>query len=336
MKYTGFASMLRDGTDYNATAFPDGSVDTYYTVHDSAGDRIDSRTAFGERIADGADAFSVEKEDTKPGGQAVNAAQQFHALGDSVQLFGHLDDPIFDTLDVETISMGAPASVAVYEFEDNDLMLADSGDASEWSFEELRTASDAFEIHLTANVVCCVNWASFDGMTDALSRLAALDFDGGPFVFDPGDLTGKPAEPVERLCATLGDLDNSYDVFVSADEDEIDYLASVLGVDTGDEAPLGRLREELAIAGVVSHGRPEATAATADGQATVETIEADGEKRQTGAGDRFSAGLAHGLAAAWDIEYALGLGNLCASYHVENGTTGTREELAEYAASETN
>lgn len=342
MDYTLLASSLRDETSaYEMTAFPDGSVDTYYRVYGNDGDRIESRLAFSERIAADADTFSLTRETTRPGGQAVNVAQQLYALDDTVRLFGHLDDPLFEGLPFETVSMGPPASVSVYEFDDGDLMLSDRpADSSGWSLDELRTAAgDAFRDRLTADAVCCVNWISFDGMTDALARLAALSLDGGPFVFDAGDVVGAPPEAIETLCTALDSLDRSYDVYVSANGSEIEYLASVLDAEDveSDEATLDRLRRRIDVTGVVRHGKSEATAATADGRTAVSTIDADGVRRQTGAGDRFGAGFAHGLAADWSFERALGLGNLCSSYYFEHGETGTRDALAEYAdTSETN
>lgn len=335
MDYAELAATLRaDPPRVEVTAFPDGSVDAYYEVDGAEDERIDSRVAFGERLADGADSFSVDRTATGPGGQAVNVARQTHALGDETHLFGHLDDPVFDGLDFDTESMGAPASVSVYAFDDGDLMLAEgSPDMSEWSLSTLRAAAgEAFEDRLTADAVCCVNWVSFDAMTDALDRVAAEGFDGGLFVFDPGDLTGARAESVARLCEVLGDLERSYDVVLSADGDEIAHVGRVLSVEDADGDPdLSETRKRMGISGVVRHGTSEATAATEEGQVEVANVEADGEKRQTGAGDRFTGGLAHGLAAGWGWADALGLGNLCASYRVEYGETGTRESLAEYA-----
>lgn len=341
MDYAELAATLRaDSPRVEVTAFPDGSVDAYYEVDGAEDERIDSRAAFGERIADGADSFSVDRTATGPGGQAVNVARQTHALGDETHLFGHLDDPAFDGLDFDTESMGAPASVSVYSFDDGDLMLAEgSPDMSEWSLSTLRAAAgEAFEDRLTADAVCCVNWVSFDAMTDALDRVAAEGFDGGPFVFDPGDLTGARAESVTRLCDVLGDLERSYDVVLSADGDEVAHLGRVLSaesadadVDADDDLPLSEIRERVGISGVVRHGTSEATAATEEGRVEVANVEADGAKRQTGAGDRFTGGLAHALAAGWGWADALGLGNLCASYRVEYGETGTRASLAEYA-----
>lgn len=348
MDYAELAAVLRDdASPCEITAFPDGSIDVQYHITDASGDHLGSRAAFGERIASGdTETFSIEQDAVTLGGQAVNMAYQAHELGDCVALYGHLDDPRFDSLAFETVSMGAPATVYVYDFDGEELMLADSPDAmSEWSLGTLRTAmggssdsdsdSDSgseFENRMTADAVCCANWISFDGMTTALSALGDQSFDGNHFVLDPGDLTTEPRESILALCEAVGDLEQTYDAVLSMDGDETAYLAELLSIDAdSSEASLRRLEEELTITGVVLHGSSEAIAATPDGTVRVPTICVEEVNQLTGAGDRFGAGVAHGLARGWGWESAVRLGNLCASYYVEHGDTGSRAALSTYA-----
>jgi sugar/nucleoside kinase (ribokinase family) len=337
MDYADLADVLRDdAADCTITAFPDGSIDMRYRVTDGSAGRL-AREEFGERIASGeSDTFSIEREERAMGGQAVNMARQATELEDTVHLYGYLDHSIFDSLACETVSMGEPATVYVYDF-GSEVMLADNPDAmSEWSLATLRDAmGDTFEERMTADAVCCANWISFDGMTDALSEIGELSLDGNYFVLDPGDLTVETPESVASLCSALETLEQSYDVVISTDGDEMTYLAESLAVDVGDDAEetLRRLGNELAVTGIVLHGSSEAIAATPDGMSSVLTIHIDGETDLTGAGDRFGAGLAHGLAREWGWDSALQLGNLCSSYHVEQGETGSKEMLASYADS---
>jgi sugar/nucleoside kinase (ribokinase family) len=337
MDYADLADVLRnDAADCDITAFPDGSIDMRYRVTDGSEGRL-AREEFGERIASGeSDTFSIDREERAMGGQAVNMARQATALGDTVHLYGYLDHSIFDSLACETVSMGEPATVYVYDF-GSEVMLADNPDAmSEWSLATLRNAmGDTFEERMTADAVCCANWISFDGMTDALSDIGALSLDGKYFVLDPGDLTVEAQESVASLCAALERLEQSHDVVISIDDGEMTYLAESLAVEVSDDAEetLKRLGTELAVTGIVLHGSSEAIAATPDGMRSVPTIHIDGETDLTGAGDRFGAGLAHGLAREWGWNSALRLGNLCSSYHVEQGETGSRETLASYADS---
>lgn len=336
MDYTEVADVLRDdAAGCDITAFPDGSIDMRYSVTDSTGGRL-AREEFGEQIASGeSESFSLNQEEVAMGGQAVNMARQAHKLGDTVRLYGHLDHSMFDSLAFETVSMGEPATVYVYDF-DSEVMLADTPDAmSEWSLDTLREAmGDSFEDRMTADAICCANWISFDGMTAALSDLGEQSLNGNYFVLDPGDLTTKSHEAVATLCTVLAALEQSYDVVLSTDDDEMAYLAEALAVevDSDDTATiLRRLGDELAITGIVLHGASEAIAATPNGVNTVPNIRVNDTETLTGAGDRFGAGLAHGLVESGDWEQALLLGNLCASYHVEQGGTGSRETLAAYA-----
>lgn len=338
MDYAELAAVLRDDvSSCEITAFPDGSIDVQYHITDGSGERIGSRSAFGERIAAGeTETFSIEQDRVTMGGQAVNMARQAHELGDRVALYGHLGDSCFDSLAFETVSMGEPATVYVYDFDGEELMLADNPDAmSEWSLGTLRTAmegSSGFENRMTADAVCCANWISFDGMTTALSDLGEQSFDGNHFVLDPGDLTTEPRESVLALCEALGDLEQTYDAVLSMDDDETTYLAELLSIDAdSSEAMLRRLDEALAVTGVVLHGSSEAIAAMPDGTIRVPNIRVEEVNQLTGAGDRFGAGLAHGLARDWEWESAVRLGNLCASYFVEHGDTGSRAALSSYA-----
>lgn len=331
------AAVLRDSASRREiTTFPDGSVDVYYNVIDGDGHHLGSREAFGERITAGVATFSIDRTAVTMGGQAVNMARQAHELGDTVSLYGFLDDARFDSIAFETDSMGEPATVYVYNFDGEAVVLADSPDAmSEWSLDTLQTAiggTAEFEARMTADAVCCGNWVSFDGMTEALARLGERSLGGDCFVLDPGDLTTEPQESVVALCRALRALEQSYDVVISANGAETAYLGESLSVEgDGPESTLRQLRNELTITGVVLHEASEAVAATPNGVITVPNVRVEETKPVTGAGDRFSAGMAHGLAREWGFESALRLGNLCASYYVERGETGSRAALSAYA-----
>lgn len=328
MSYGEVHDRLATHGERSITAFPDGSVDIYYTVADVRGERIEDRATFGERIAEAETAtFPVEHRSTEAGGQAPNMARQADALGAATTLLGHLDDPVFGDLDFETVSMGEPARVIVYPLADEDVLFAEGSNAvEEWTLDTLYAACDSPRDHLTADAVCCGNWASIPGLTDALSDLAA--FDGSVFVLDPGPIATRSREAVANLFRALGDLDGSYDVVVSLDRAELDYTMAALGIDADD--PLDRLRVESGITAAVLHAESEATAAIGGGEPTVANLEVENPTRRTGAGDRFSAGLAAGLAEGWGWEPALALGNCCAAYYVETGDTGSREDLRAY------
>jgi sugar/nucleoside kinase (ribokinase family) len=318
---------------------PDGSVDTLARVRDGSGSLIGTRAAFGERVGNGSlRSVTLEELAREPGGQSVNAAGQVHALGGDVALFGHLDDPVFD-LPFETYSMGEPAAVTVLRFDREDLMLSRASQAIDrWSFETLLSLDAPVRERIEAADACCLaNWASFGDLSEGMRDLADWDLDG-PVVLDPGPLGGGDGGALRRLCDALATLDGTCPVVLSANEGEIATLATVLGIDAEDHPARERaLRAALGVSGVVFHGDDAAVAATGaslDGPATahVPNIEVTDVCRRTGAGDRFSGGLAAALGTGLDIEVALAMGNACASCFVASGETADRERLAAFVA----
>lgn len=339
MPYDELASRLSDGGRVSVAALPDGSRDRRYAVHGSD-ERIDSRERFGRAIAAGAaESFELADERVTPGGQAVNAARQAHALGDDVTLVGLLDDPLFHDLPFRTASTGEPSRITVFEFDDGDVLFADpSPDAADWSLDVVADAlGESFPDALRADAVFCGNWVTFDGMTGALCDLADAVDDGNLFVFDPGDVTGAGDDALADLIDALRAVDRAYDVVVSVDGSELAALADAAGADVSasdaTESAVAAVRERVGASGVVRHETDVAIGATDETTAAVPNLSVDDPVTDTGAGDRFGAGLAHGLARGWDLELALALGNCCATQFVETGETGTRGDLRERARS---
>jgi len=334
----GGSRARRDGDRPTVTAFPDGSVDRFYDVF-AGGDRVRRRESFARTIAVGRTAsFAVRESAVEPGGHAVNAAVQADALGDDVTLVGHLDDPTFAEFPFETVSTGEPSSVAIYEFDDGDVLAVEpSDDAADWSLDAVRAATGAaFEDLLSADAVLCANWATFDELPAALADLAAADLDGGVFVFDPGEIASPSESEARALFDALADLTASYDVVFAANGAEVETLAGMVGERSGDDRSgvdaadrLAKLRARADLTAAVLHETEAAVAATSGGRVRVENFDVD-PVRNTGGGDRFDAGLARALALDWSWEDALRLGNACASRYVATGETGSAAELARF------
>lgn len=339
MAYERLREQLPEFDAGSVVCLPDGSVDTLVRVRDGSGTVIETRAAFGEQVGSGAlRSVSLKELAREPGGQSVNGARQAHALGSEVTLFGHLDDPVFD-LPFETYSMGDPAAVTVLRFDREDLMLSRASAAIEdWSFEDLLSLDAPVRKRIeAADAVGLANWASFDGLTDGIQELAAWKIDA-PVVLDPGPLGVGNADAVRGLCDALASLDDTSPVVLSANDGELSTLATVLGVDArGHPARERALRAALEVSGVVFHGDGAAVAAAGDringpGTAHVTNLEVTDMCRRTGAGDRFSGGLAAALGSDLDIEVALAMGNACASSFVASGETADRERLVEFVA----
>ncbi|QDX39590.1 PfkB family carbohydrate kinase [Salarchaeum sp. JOR-1] len=316
-----------------ATALPDGSVDRRYTVEDRAG-AVRSRESFGRRIAAGeAKSFYVDHEATDPGGQAVNDAFQFHALGDDTTLAGHLDHDIFETLPFDAYSMGAPAHVDIYEFESDAVMLTEESAGIEtWRFETLeRALGPRLDAALAADAVVWANWASVPHATDALRELRERDPDGGVLVLDPGDVTIIDPDTVRGFADALGALTDRYEVVVSANRGEAAFLADALDASFADDGSLARAaRAALGVDAFVLHEVEHAVAATRDVLAFVPNEPTSDPVRFTGAGDRFSAGLAHARAADGSWVAALALANACAAHYAIRGETADSDTLRSF------
>jgi sugar/nucleoside kinase (ribokinase family) len=305
-------------------AFPDGSVDDYYRLHDGES-TVTSRASFAAAVTAGRDSFTFEHVVTDAGGQAVNAARQAAALGDDVVLAGHLDHAVFD-FGFETVSMGSPARVRVCLFEADDVMFVEeSADLAGWTFAALRDALDV-DAFLERDALCCTNWASVPGLSAALRDIAVHDPDGGVFCVDPGPLSAGPAATLLDALAPLGD---AYDVVVSVNGDEAKRLADAAGHDGPSTAPdgLDAIGAAANAEGVVVHGADAAVASTPAGRVSVPTLDVSRALTETGAGDRFSAALARSLAAGWGWDRAVAMGNACAAHYVAGAGTGGVADL---------
>jgi len=325
-----------DADDGPATvsAFPDGSVDHFYDVYDGD-ERVRRRERFVETVSSrSSPAFTVDRTAVEPGGHAVNMALQADALGDDVTLVGNLDHPVLADLSFETVSMGEPARVSVYEFDEGDVLMAEPAAAvDDWALADLRTAAgEAFPAFRSADVVFCTNWTSFDALPSALTDLAAEAADGNYFLFDPGSLSARRDAEMRRLVDALADLGGSYDVVLAANGGEMDALAAGA---LGGPAPADRataavgVRDAADLAGAVVHEDDAAVAATSSGTVRVGNFDID-PVRHTGGGDRFDAGLAHALARGWDWADALRLANACAARYIATGESATPDELAAF------
>lgn len=323
MAYADLVERLGDDPEERTvTALPDGSVDVYYAMCDANGERIEDRDQFADRLAEGGASFPVERESIEPGGQAVNMARQADALGDRVRLYGHLDDPVFNDLEFERVSMGAPSRIRIYPLDEDVLFPEVSSDVVDWSLDDLRVAADRPAERLAADAVCCGNWASAPGLTGAFHDLAEAPIDGGLLLFDPGPVTTRSNEAIVGLLEALSALESTYDVALSCNPTELEAVAEAAGTGgANDRERLAGLRAEVGIAATVLHSESRAVAATRNRSVAVGNLTVEEPVRKTGAGDRFDAGLVHALVRDWGWEVALALGNACASYAVDRAGT---------------
>ena len=330
MCYNRLQRRLGESGSPAVTTLPDGSVDHFCTVGDDATGSPETRDGFGHEILGDRSSFSFAVETTEPGGQAVNTAKQLHALGGSVTCYGHLDAPVFDSLPFGTESMGSPATVYVFGFNDRDVMFVESSEITEWSLAELRRVDDLSDV-FTGDAVCCSNWGSVAGLESAFHQLGDAQLSRIPFVFDPGDIVGFAPDEIDALLDAVAALQDTFDVVYSANRREVRTTAAPLSGSFDDDlARLAAIRDETGVTATVMHARDEAAVAARDEQLRVSNYRVERPARHTGGGDRFTGGLGHALACGWDWDLALACGNACAVYYVESGSTGGVNDIAAF------
>lgn len=319
-------------SDASITVLPDGSVDYRYRVLGPAGGPL-SRDAFAEQLVEGARNFLLDAISTEPGGMAVNAARQVDALDADARLIGHLDHDVLDELPFPTLSMGAPADVRIYRFEEAAVMLTDQSRALQtWATQDLwnalgTQASDWFD----ADAIICSNWASIPNMTGVLEDFAASDLENGWLIVDPGDVTVRPESDIDDFLNVLGDLEVSFDVVLNPNLTEMAAIGAARCLDAVHLSDLlAEIRADAGITAAMVHAAPEAAVATTDGIVRVPNYSTRVSVCFTGGGDRFTGGLAVALATGADWDVALQLANACATHFVASGETPTADVLREF------
>jgi sugar/nucleoside kinase (ribokinase family) len=325
--YDRLTRELPESDPSTVTTLPDGSIDHYCTLSGSGTVSLETRESFARELGSDRSSFQFHVDTVEPGGQAVNAARQLDALGDSVTCYGHLDAPVFDPLPFETVSMGDPSTVYVFTFDDRDVMFVRDSAVMEWTLADLRRVADLPAV-FGGDAVCCSNWDSVPGLERAFYRLGDEDLPRVPFVFDPGDIVDRDSEGIGALHDAIAALQNTFDVVYNVNRGEVRATAEPLSGSVADDVDrLAAIREATGITAAVMHARDEAAVATGEGTRRVENYRIERPERHTGGGDRFTGGLAHALACGWDWETALACGNVCAAHYVETSETGTVEDL---------
>lgn len=331
MAYDRLAERLADPPSPTTSTLPDGSVDYYCTLSAGAVEELPTRQAFGREILDHRrSSFGMRVETTEPGGQAVNAAKQLHALGSEVTCYGHLDHPVLASVPFETVSMGEPADVYAFNFRDGDVMFAERSADGEWSPADLRAVADLRDV-FGADAVVAANWVSYPGLGDLFAGLADADVPRRPLVFDPGDVVGADPDRLAALRRGLARAQDAVDVVFDANRQEVRAVAATLpDTPADDPGRLAAIREATGIHAAVLHAEDVALAATRDGLVRVENRQVAHPERHTGGGDHFAGGLAFALGAGWDVELGLACANACAVHYVETGRAAGPAALRRY------
>lgn len=323
----------------SVATLPDGSVDTYCRVVAGGGGALPTRAALAERVASGSKSIHLVRDHREPGGQCVNMAQQAHALGDDTTCYGFLDDSILTELPFETVSMGLPADIRVCVFADdaeNVVFALDSEAVAHWTLADLVRVAEPDA--LAVDAVCVGNWVTCRGISEALGEIGAVTAaaesprGGGLLVVDPGDVTAADDAELEGFLDGLCEAAGACRTVLSVNDGECLALGALLGVGDDQDDALDAIHDRTGAVAAL-HGRERAAVvAGADDRWSVPALSLEAVERRTGAGDRWSAALAHARARAWDWPHSLAFANACAGYYVATAQTATPDRLRSFLA----
>ncbi len=331
MGYDRLARDLERSGSPTVTTLPDGSIDHYCSVTSGTDALLETRDSFAREVLGDRTSFELHIETTEPGGQAINAAKQLHALDGDVTCYGHLDSPVFDPVPFETVSMGDPSLVYIFGFADRDMMLVDNSDVVAWTLDDLRRVAPLSKV-FDSDAVCCSNWISLSGLKSAFHQLSEEDIPRVPFVFDPGDIVGSSLDEIKALHSALAALQETFDVVYNSNREEVRTTAAPLEKTFEDDiGRLAAIRDATGITAAVMHARDEAAVVTSDERIRVGNYHVAQPSRHTGGGDRFTGGLGYALASGWGWESALACGNACATYYVKRGETAIVDDIVALA-----
>lgn len=317
--YKSLEKKLEDLLDVSAVAFPDGSVDTYFQVLEGKKNAVKSRKEVGKQVMEHRSSdFKLLPKRREPGGIAVNMGVQIDKLGADTKLFGHLDHPVLQDLDIPKESLGEPAKVWITEFEDGDILLArENQEILNWELSEL----EPVEVNLSADLICCGNWSSIPEMTEQLRKFHKKEIEGKVFNLDPGSIVKTEKESLRELFNVLGLINTSFEVIVHVNTEEMNAVANSLNIEGDKREKVNKVQEKADIEAFVLHEKPSAIAGTPEGLIEVKNLETSHVSTFSGGGDRFDAGFGLARSAGFTWEESLALGNICAVNYIESNRT---------------
>jgi hypothetical protein len=327
MVYREVIEKLDELEDLKAVGFPDGSIDTYIDLEKGKEGEIKDRLEVAERIQENSSAsFRAVADRVEPGGKSFNMSAQCSALGLETSHYGFLDHKVFEQIDFKIYSMGSPAEVTIAEFDNGSLLIAEHNpELIEWELEDLREFGDLDEI-LSADIVCCANWATVKSMNSELEKIVGK-ISANVFSFDPGNLEGINGSKIREMFEALEKISDKCEVLIHANTDEVEKTAELYGLKGEINEKIDQIQQKTGVDAYILHDKQKAVAGTERGVIEVENLVTDHVETRTGAGDRFDAGVSAGRTAGWNWEESLALGNLCAVQYVENNETASPETI---------
>ena len=330
----------------------DAFVDRMREFVERSGDRYDRITQF-ERFRESLVKFEASESspralwretETEPGGHVSHLGNVFGRLGYDLTLIGRFGDPIHSVFestfsDQTLVSVGPTTSTDYVRFQNRNFLLTEPNtDPLDWSIlTEQFDCSKLVACLDETEAVAIGTWWATPGLPDILEGLAEelwprLESPPSFIHVSTGQVSELSSETIKRGSEALETLDNRVSTVVTANRDQTRQLCDALLPDSGTEASVQRLREELNVSQFVMHSLKGATLASSDGISTVSTPQIPSPRRVRNVDDHFKSGYVLGLAEGLSPEASLVLGNAIAGYFVRHDKAPDAEELRSYLA----
>jgi hypothetical protein len=235
-----------------------------------------------------------------------------------------------------------PGRTLAFEFNDGKLMFSAVEQLAGFTPHSVRelladgTYTTACE---AAQVIALTDWSLYPAMTPVWRLLQREEFSllthRPAFFIDLVDPSSRSVEDIRDMAATLREFEPTGPVTLGLNGTEANVLCRTHDVPPapGDATPeqtlqqAFALRELLGVSRVVIHRVPFAVSATAERGSAQPGPYSAGAKKNTGAGDRFNAGVCLGLALGLDDGESLVLGCAASGFFVRNARSASRLEL---------
>jgi len=305
---------------------------------------------FGEKIVMAANKsaqIELHTQQVKLGGNAPIMSNALATLGipnACLGTFGYPDiDPLFHTMhpDCQLISVGSAAGTNALEFNDGKLMLSDVQTFSELDWETVKKRVDFKDLKRKTDqvaLVALVDWCNLPQGNDVwkgiLTDLISARKDTSlQFFFDLADPSKKEVGELQKALEIIGEFRPHGGVTLGLNENEAHILLDILGKANAQE-PLeqsGRyIFGMLNVDRLVIHPVDRALVFEADASYQVMGRLVEKPLVTTGGGDNFNAGFMFGLLHGFPITGCMVLGIATSGSYVENGSSPSQGDLANY------
>lgn len=309
---------------------------------------------FGALVSSAAGHSSLREivvHDIHPGGCAVNLGDGLAALGNPVDCYATLGEPVHPAFSAtlarfrKSVSWGRePGRTIAFEFSDGKLMFSSVRQLAEFTPADVQARLSNGEYAAScrdAALIALTDWTLYPHMTGVWDLLAAEVFSRlehrTPFFIDLVDPSSRSEADLLGMTRLLPRLESCGDVTLGLNGNEANILARLLklpeAADAAQSAVLAmKLRGVLGISRVVIHWTRFAVESGPQGNAEVEGPFCEAPLKSTGAGDRFNAGYIRGLTAGADPETCLRLACGVSGFFVRNARSPSQAELLKFLA----